>query len=825
MGAIKAAFVLIGVLAVSVAHAGQGSSPPALPAAQVLPEELPSTIDGPPPPVAPAVISRDATGRATIRAVRLTTPLRIDGALDEALYTTVPSISDFIQQEPREGDPATEKTEVWLAFDQASVYVSFRCWESQPERVVANEMRRDSSIIWSGNDIVSFIFDTFHDRRNSVHFAVNSIGGRLDGQVANERQWNGDWNTIWDVKVGRFEGGWTVEAVIPFKSLRYQPGQSQIWGFNAFRTNRWKNEISYVTRIPPARGQQGLFQGSLAATVVGLEVPSGSRNLEIKPYVITDLTTDRVATPKVSNDPSADAGVDVKYGLSQSVSSDLTYNTDFAQVEADEQQVNLTRFSLFFPEKREFFLENQGTFAFGGAAAGGPMGGTSDTPVMFYSRRIGLNGGRLVPIRGGGRVTGRLERYSLGALAMRTEDEPTSGAQPTLFSVVRLKRDVLRRSSVGLLFTGRSLDQSGTGVNSVFGLDGTFGFYDNLSINTYWAATRTEGLVNDDTSYRAQLDYAGDRYGVQVERLVIGDHFNPGVGFLRRDNIRRNFGQLRFSPRPRSIPSIRRFSWTGSLAYIEDGAGRLETRDWQGEFAIEFQNADRFSVGYSNTYELCVRPFSISGLIIPIGQYDFSGVRVGFNLGQQRTVAGNLSAEYGSFYSGYRTAIGVSRGRMKITSQFSVEPTFSINWIDLAEGSCHDAARRLARHLHHDAPHVCKRPRAVQLGDPCRDGQRAPSMGIPTGQRAVRRVQRGARHVGPRIPRSCEPIDHRQGQPSVQILKGPISPADLSSLVSLEEVDCRDPSAIIADHGDGRTAVGVVAITFSPRREPSSHVT
>jgi hypothetical protein len=600
---------------------------------------------------------------------------------------TVPSISDFIQQEPREGAPATEKTEMWLAFDHASVYVSFRCWESQPGRVVANEMRRDSSNLWSGNDIVSFIFDTFYDRRNSVHFAVNSIGGRLDGQVANERQWNGDWNTIWDVKVGQFEGGWTVEALIPFKSLRYGPGRSQIWGFNAFRTNRWKNEVSYITRIPPARGLQGLFQGSLAATLVGVEVPSGSRNVEIKPYVISDLTTDRRATPAVSNDTDADAGVDVKYGLSQSVISDLTYNTDFAQVEADEQQVNLTRFSLFFPEKREFFLENQGTFAFGGAAAGGQMTGTSDTPVLFYSRRIGLNGGRPVPIQAGGRVTGRLGRYSLGALGMRTDDEPVSGARPTFFSVVRLKRDVFRRSSIGLLFTGRSVGQSSTGANQVFGVDGTFGFYDNLAINTYWAATRTEGLVDDDMSYRAQLDYAGDRYGVQVERLVIGDHFNPEVGFLRRDNIRRSFGLLRFSPRPRSMPSIRRFSWTGSGAYIEDGTGRLETRDWQGEFAIEFQNSDRFSVGYSNTYERLVRPFSISGVTVPVGQYDFAGLRVGFNLGTQRTVAGNLSAEYGSFYSGYKTAVGVSRGRMKITTRFSVEPSFSINWIDLAEGS------------------------------------------------------------------------------------------------------------------------------------------
>ena len=312
--------------------------------------DLPADFDGPAPPIAPAVITRDASGRATIRAVRIATPLRIDGALDEALYSNVAPISEFIQQEPREGEPATEKTEVWLAFDDRNVYVSFRCWESEPDQVIANEMRRDGPNMWQGNDIVTFMFDTFYDRRNSVNFVVNALGGRQDGQVTNERQWNGDWNTVWSARAARFEGGWTVETAIPFKSLRYQPGRTQIWGFNAFRTNRWKNEISYVTRVPAARGQSALYQGSVEATVVGLEVPSGSRNLELKPYVISDVTTSRASD--LSNDVSGDIGVDAKYGLTQNLTADLTYNPDFAQVEADEQQVNLTRFSLFFPEKR-----------------------------------------------------------------------------------------------------------------------------------------------------------------------------------------------------------------------------------------------------------------------------------------------------------------------------------------------------------------------------------------------------------------------------------------------------------------------------------------
>ena len=679
---------LVLVLCAGMAQAGQSATAlasPTPPADAIGSLDLPFAFDGPPPPVAPAVISRDESGRATIRAVRLTTPLRLDGRLDEPFYASVPPISDFIQQEPREGAPATEKTEIWLAFDGDHVYVSVRCWESQPERVVANEMRRDGTNMWSGNDIVSLMFDTFYDRRNSFNFTVNAIGGRQDGHVTNERQWNGDWNTVWDVKAGRFENGWTVEIAIPFKSLRYRPGRAQIWGFNAFRTNRWKNEISYITRIPAPRGQQGLFQGSLAATVVGLEAPSGSKNLELKPYAISDLTTDRTAAPTVSNDVGGDLGFDLKYGLTQNLTADFTYNTDFAQVEADEQQVNLTRFNVFFPEKREFFLENQGTFAFGGAAAGG-FGGGGDTPILFYSRRIGLDQGREVPIEAGGRMTGRIGRYTLGFLDIQADD--AAGARATNFSVIRVKRDLLRRSSVGLLFTGRSVAQSGAGTNEAYGVDGTFGFYDNLTINTYWARTSTEGLSGKDTSYRAQLDYAGDRYGIQMERLVIGDNFNPEIGFVRRDDVRRSFGQFRFSPRPRSIGLVRKFSWAGSMAYLENGAGRLETRDVTGEFAIEFQSSDRLGVSYSDTYEFLPRPFRITpGVTLPVAGYNFGNLGVAMNFGRHRTFFGNLSAEHGTFYNGHKTALGVSRGRVNVTSQLSIEPTYSINWVDLAQGS------------------------------------------------------------------------------------------------------------------------------------------
>jgi hypothetical protein len=664
-------------------------------------------IDGPAPPVAPDVISRDAAGRATLRAVRVTEPPKIDGRLDDRVYEDVPAASGFIQHQPLENVPATEQTEVWVLFDRDNLYVSARCWDSAPEgQWVANEMRRDSLAMVQNEHFV-VLLDTFYDRRNAILFTVSPIGGRMDGQITDERTWNGDWNPIWDVRTGRFEKGWTVEMVVPFRSLRYRPGQSQIWGVNFQRNVRWKNETSALTSLSAARGGPGaIFQVHLSATLVDLEVPEGrsSANLEIKPYAISRLKTDRTSAPPISNELKGNLGLDAKYGLTENLTADFTYNTDFAQVEADEQQVNLTRFSLFFPEKREFFLENQGLFQFGGAGnlvtsqgAGSGSGGSSGRgpssggdipPVLFYSRRIGLQQGIEVPIVAGGRLTGRVGKVSLGVLNIATDEEPVSQARPTNFTVIRVRQDLLRRSSIGAIFTGRSIAQNGVGSNAAYGVDGTFAFFDNLTLNTYWARTRTEGLSREDTSYRGQLDYGGDRYGVQLEHIAVGDHFNPEVGFVRRGDMKRSFALFRFSPRPVSIKSVRKFYWIGSLNYIEDGRGHLETRDAYGDFAIEFQNSDRLDVELTKSYEFLEAEFPIaSGVTIPIGGHEFLNARVAFLLGQQRTLSGTISVEQGTFYDGHKTTIGFRQGRIEVTPQLSMEPSFSINRVILPYGA------------------------------------------------------------------------------------------------------------------------------------------
>jgi len=678
---------------------------PSLSAAQSVPEtpapsssrSLALRVDAPAPPVAPEVITRDAEGRATVRAVRLMEGLRIDGTLDEAFYRDVRSMSDFIQVEPDTGQAATERTETWVAYDADNIYVSFKVWDSQMDTLIATEMRRDSTSSWQGNDLVSFIFDTFYDRRTALTFTMNPLGGRSDGTMVNDRQYSSDWNPVWETKTGRFDGGWTVEAAIPFKSLRYQPGAAQVWGFNAMRVKRSKNEVSTLTRVPPARGQSGFQNAQFAATLVGLEAPPNGANLDIKPYAISSLTTDRIATPSVSNDPEAEAGLDVKYAVTQGLVADLTINTDFAQVEADEQQINLTRFNLFFPEKRDFFLENQGTFAFGGVAInsaggnfnGGFIGGTNSAPIMFYSRRIGLSGDHQVPLNVGGRLTGRAGKFSVGALNIQTGDKTVEfGAPATNFSVIRVKRDVLRRSSVGLMFTNRSVSTVGTGANRSYGIDGTFAFFDNLQINSYWAATETEGLSShDNDSYRGQLDYSGDRYTVQLEHLKIGDNFNPEMGFLRRDDIVRDYARFKFSPRPRRRSAVRKYVYDGSIEYIEDGTGHLESREQALEFALEFQNSDRFSIGYANEFEYLPVPSPIGSVVLPVGDYHFDTFRVGYNLAQQHSVAANLTAEVGTFYNGHRTSLTATRGRVPVTNQLSVEPTYSFNRVRLEQGN------------------------------------------------------------------------------------------------------------------------------------------
>lgn len=636
------------------------------------------------------VVHMDADGKVNVTATRFDGDVRIDGNLDEAIYTQIAPITNFIQQIPNAGTPASEKTEAWIYYDADNLYVAARVYESVPEpEWVANEMRRDTFQLRT-NDSFSVLLDTYLDRRNGSAFLVTPIGGFSDFAITNEgdggRGVNFDWNVVWDSRVGRFDGGWTVEMEIPFRSLRYEPGEEQAWGIQLRRIIRRFNEASYMTAVPisAARGNSlvsGMWRVSEAGTLENLRVPARKFNLEIKPYGLGSVTTNREATPRISNVAEGEAGVDVKFGITNNLTADFTYNTDFAQVEVDERQVNLTRFNQFFPEKREFFLEGRGNFDFTQARG-------LDVPTMFFSRRIGLERGQIVPIEVGARLTGKIGNYDIGALNINTDAGDFNNIESTGFSVLRVKRDVFKRSAVGIMLTDRSESLAGNGSSQLYAVDGAFDFLEDFSLDTYVAKTKSPGLRDDDRSYMANLAYDSDVYGFNSGYLVVENNFNPEIGFKRRNNFKQFSGGARYSPRPASIDWIRRFSLeAGTESHWSATTDDLESRQHSLSFSTEFETSDIFSVSVRDAFEALVRPFRIaSGVTLLPGKYDFTSYEASYNFGAQRKVSGVLSLRVGDFWSGTNTSIGFGSGRIELSPQLSVEPSYSINKVELPEG-------------------------------------------------------------------------------------------------------------------------------------------
>jgi hypothetical protein len=648
-------------------------------------QTVPTGSTGPMLPSLPVTFVRGEDGQNTIRAVRLgdADTLTLDGRLDESIYRAIQPASGFIQQEPDAGALATEDTQVWIFFDDRNIYLGFRCLDSQPDRIVANEMRRDNNNIYQ-NDTITFIFDTFLDRRTAFYFQTNPLGALRDALVVSENTTNYDWSTVWDVRALRDGGGWSLEVVIPFKSLRYPQTSSQLWGFNVRRFLRGKNEQSLLSPVPRSYFGSGLQRISSAATLVGMEPPPAARNLELKPSFLSNLTTNRLAAPPIANDLDGSFGIDMKYGVTSNVTVDFTYNTDFAQVEIDEQQVNLTRFSLFFPEKRDFFLEGQNVFDFAGT---GVITSQPDAPILFFSRRIGLNAGRPVPIRAGGRLTGRVGRTSIGVLNMGPEESTLAQALATNFFVARVKQDILRRSSIGLIATRRTPSLSGPGSNEAYGVDANLAFFTNLQVNSYYARTATPGTAGDPASYRGQLRYNADRYAFEIDRTKVGKAFNPEIGFVRRPDVTRTYSLGRFSPRPKGLPGVRKLGMEVSYERFVDGQGTLESRLVQPGFRLELESSDLVNINYNASYEFLDAPFRIaSGVILPIGAYRFNDLLASYVIGPQRRMSGTLSVGRGDFYSGTRTAAGYS-GRVKFTPQLAVEPRVSLERVRLPQGN------------------------------------------------------------------------------------------------------------------------------------------
>ena len=489
---------------------------------------------------------------------------------------------------------------------------------------------------------------------------------------------------------------------IPFKSLRYRSAPTQLWGLQLRRTVRRKNEFACLTPIPISLGPAGVFRMCSAATLVGMRVARSGVNLDVTPYGVGGVRTDLEGEPPTRNDGDGAFGVYAKIGITQSLTADFTYNTDFAQVELDEQQVNLTRFSLLFPEKREFFLEGQGIFEFARGTGGGPGGGGGggggfgggrsggpNVPIIFFSQRIGLEDGGIVPVVAGGRVTGKVGAFDVGALNIQTDDVPTAGIESTNFTALRLRRDILRRSSIRGIFTNRSVSLLREGASQAYGIDGTVSFSENIQLVTYYAKTKTPQANARDTSYYGRFGYRGDRYSMESSYLVIEEDFVSEVGFVKRSNIRRTFARAAFSPRPQSIESVRQSRVGGRIEHVLTAdTGLLESRLASLEFSTEFESSDRFNADVASSSEVLREPFEIApGVILPVGAYDFTDARMSYRLGQHRRASGSLSLRAGSFWSGDIKSVEFSQGRVAVLEQFSIEPSVSVNWINLPEGA------------------------------------------------------------------------------------------------------------------------------------------
>ncbi len=440
----------------------------------------------------------------------------------------------------------------------------------------------------------------------------------------------------------------------------------------------------------------GLNRLSNAATLVGLEAPAGSRRMELKPYAIGSQT--HAPLRDTLNEWSGDVGADFKFGVTEGLTADVTWNTDFAQVEDDETQVNLSRFSLFYPEKREFFLEGQGVFDFGGRqtrAWGG--GGSADAPIPFFSRSIGISGGSAVPILGGARLHGRAGAYQMGLMNIQTGTAPGLDYEGTNFSAFRVKRDLFSRSDIGVIATHRNINADGTGANSLYGVDGNFNPTQHLRITAFYMATSEPGIEtgHEAASYMGQFRYDTDLIDVTGERLYLGEDFTPGMGFLRRRHFTKNSGSVQFSPRPRGIEAVRQLEFQARANNYERPGGELETREYQFEANAIFESSDRLMLDYNVTEEHLLEGFDLSDEVaVPAGSYRFARAGVRVRMGSHRKVSGMLNYEFGDFFGGTRREVGYW-GRAEVNQRFSFEPNVSLNWITLPAGDVRAQVSRL----------------------------------------------------------------------------------------------------------------------------------
>lgn len=596
-------------------------------------------------------------------------PVRLDGSLSERTWRDAEPVTGFTQRELVEGDPATEKTEVRILFDEENLYIGITCFDSEPDRILRREMQRDAYL--EDDDNFSMVIDTFQDRRNAYYFSTNPNGARNDALVSNGES-SDDWNGVWDAAARVTDSGWTAEMVIPFKTLRFSKTEGRDWGINFRRIIRHKNEEVLWTSWGR---NDGILQLSKCGVLTGLGNPRRSRQIDFKPFALGGLEK----STGVKMDDNVKYGLDLKYPVTSQLTLDLTTFTDFAQVESDREEINLTRFSINYPEKREFFLEGADIFTF-----------ASSNTSPFYSRRIGLTEDReQVRILGGAKLVGKAGKYNIGVIDMQTDEE--NGFPGANHAVVRVKRDVLKNSYIGFIGTNLSntdnYDSQTYGVDFLYRTDSFLG-NQNYEFGGYLANDRDPLHDSGTRAGRLFMGMDNDQYNVELLYHAVGKNYTPDVGYVRRGNIRQSHIIVEYTPRI-SIPHVKKLLFKPfEMNYYTDSGARLLTRELNFQlFGLLFNTDDRIELNMYGVYERLDEDFNIFGdIVIPKDGYTWWDYELELATSEKRPVYFETHAHRGDFYNGVRTNIQSSCG-LKISRYYAVEADYTYNDIAVKGGS------------------------------------------------------------------------------------------------------------------------------------------
>jgi hypothetical protein len=612
--------------------------------------------------------------RPVAQAIRLIVAPVIDGnVLDDPAWRGAEPITDFWQIKPDAGQPATQQTAIYIGYTDTALHIGIVAYDDEPLEIISTDSRRDSSL--DDTDSVKIMIDGLLDRQNGYIFGTNPAGIEYDGQIEREGAgqfvfggeggFNLNWDAPWTVRSEVSDIGWSAEMEIPFTSLRFGTGEIQEWGFNVERSIRRNNEIAFWA---PMSQNRNIYRVSEAGSIQGIEVPR-QRNLQFTPYV---LAKSREGLDLPGTETDQEFGFDIKYSITPSLTLDATYNTDFAQVEVDDQQVNLDRFSLFFPEKRPFFLENAGQFTVG----------NPQEAELFFSRRIGIADDQVVPIDGGLRLSGKIGgTTNVGLLFMQSEE--VAGIAPeNQYSVARVNQELPNRSSIGFLI----VDRSGNGSddqNQTYSVDGRWGIGDNLLLQGWAAKTETPGLTGRDDAFSAGADYNNADWSMGLSYAQVGADFNPEVGFLSRDNYRRVEGRILRRIRPDNLWNL--FEIRPHISYrgFWDFDGFQETGFIHFDSHWEFQTGAEIHTGYNITKDGVTEPFDIvPGVTIQPGTYDHGELALVFLGDESKPLNFSLRTTVGGRFGGDRVSLRPTV-RFRIGDKFSSEFAYDYNDFDL----------------------------------------------------------------------------------------------------------------------------------------------